>query len=356
MNTKEKIDTIRFAVFADLHYKKGMYASTVADLETVLQRANECDAEFVVHAGDFSNDYLRSPEITRTYLNNRYNLPAYGVYGNHELEGKDNSMDIVTPLLNNREVIWGTANGKIGDGSIAYFYTDIKNFRLICLDTNYSQNPDTYVWEHNTTQSYGPPLENLNEDSIDPIQIAWLDKIVTDAARTGKSCIVVSHGSFSGLWQSSPSSEVVRAIFKKANSIRKGTVILAINGHLHTNRAAVREDVAYFDVNTVRNTLWVPNEQAFPHYDGVICSIMDYDEEGNALSLRDVDISNLRMAKNTWFTAEPLSAIVTVGTDGRIEIEGAESSYLDGIIPKFDLGEEVSPKILSATFKIGDTL
>ena len=39
------------------------------------------------------------------------------------------------------------------------------------------------------------------------------------------------------------------------------------------------------------------------------------------------------MAKNSWFNAEAISAIVTPGEDGRIEIKGAKSSWLAGIAP-----------------------
>ena len=356
MNTKEEKRSIRFAIFADLHYKKGLYASTVQDLETVLARANECGAEFVVHAGDFSNDYISSPEIFEEYLNNKYHLPVYGVYGNHELEKSGTDMSIVSQKLTNRAVVWGTDDGKPGDGSIGYFYTDIRDFRLICLDSNYSFNPDTNRWEHNHSASFGAPAENLYEDSVDSRQLSWLEGVLTDAAKNEKGCIVISHAGFSGMWPSSPSANEVRTIFKRVNEKRSGTVLLSASGHYHTNRAGINDGVLYFDVNTVRNILWVPNSEAYPHYDGVTRRVMEYDECGRALAYRDTDISTLRMAKNTWFSEEPLSAIVTVSKNGRIEIEGAESSYLDGIIPNFDLGEEVSPKILSATFKIGDTL
>lgn len=348
----DKKDSIRFALFADLHYKKGLYASTVDDLTSILNRADKSGAEFVVHAGDFSNDYMRSPEIFREYLDNRYGLSVYGVYGNHELEQTGTTMSTVTPKLTNRDVIWGTDDGKIGDGNIGYFYKDIRSFRLICLDTNYSQNPTTEIWEHNAPSSYGPPTENLMEDSLDPVQLFWLDKVLTDAAVTEKSCIVISHSGFSGLWTSSPSSDKVRAIFKKANAMRKGTVLLAASGHLHTNRAAVNDGVVYFDVNSARNTVWVPNSLAYPHYDRVVRPMPEYDELGNRIAYREAEISSLRMAKNTWFCEEPLSAIVTVSKNGKIEIDGSVSTYLNGIAPNFELGAEVAPEILSKTLII----
>jgi DNA repair exonuclease SbcCD nuclease subunit len=92
-----------------------------------MDRARDDRVDFVLHAGDFSNDYQGSPELVKKYLNNEYDLSVYGVYGNHELESNDNSMELVTPLLtNDTRVIWGTADGKLGDGSIGYYYFEKK--------------------------------------------------------------------------------------------------------------------------------------------------------------------------------------------------------------------------------------
>ena len=132
---------IKFSVFADLHYKYGMYTASVEDLESVLERANSNNVDFVIHCGDICNDYTGSPELYNTYLNNKYGLKVYGIYGNHELEATNNSMEFVTPkLTNDSNVIWGTDDSKIGDGTIAYYYFDVKGFRIVCLDTNYSFN------------------------------------------------------------------------------------------------------------------------------------------------------------------------------------------------------------------------
>ena len=45
---------LKFLVIGDFHYKKNMYASTVADLEAVLQRAHRENVDFVIHTGDFA--------------------------------------------------------------------------------------------------------------------------------------------------------------------------------------------------------------------------------------------------------------------------------------------------------------
>ena len=109
------MNRLKISVFADLHYKQDMYAATVADLEAVMQRAVDEQVELVIHCGDFCNDYPHSPEILKPYLESA--LPVYGCYGNHELEAQNNSMAVVTPLLCNADVVWGTDDGKIGDGS-----------------------------------------------------------------------------------------------------------------------------------------------------------------------------------------------------------------------------------------------
>ena len=346
-----KVRSIRFALFADLHYKKGMYIAGVADLEAIFKRAKESQAELVLHAGDFCNDYQHSVELTDAYLNNSYDLPVYGIYGNHELESPDNAMSNVTPCLTNREVVWGTPDGKIGDGSIAYYYFDVDGFRFICSDMNYSQNPETGEWEHNRSASYCAPKGNLYANSLGRVQLKWIEDVLADAAYTGKKCIFLSHCGVSEFWNSSPDAAAVRALFEKTNAIKQGTVLMAINGHLHTHHLAEKDGVVYFDVNTVRNTKWVSNEQATEHYGGITYPFVEYDDEGNEVASYDRPISELRMAKNQWFSTHPLSAIVTVWENGKIEIDGSESTWLNDIMPLPErIGDGVMPCIKSACF------
>ena len=44
---------IKFLVFADTHYKKGLYRTQVSDLEKIMKRAADEKVDFVVHCGDF---------------------------------------------------------------------------------------------------------------------------------------------------------------------------------------------------------------------------------------------------------------------------------------------------------------
>lgn len=313
---------VKFLVFADFHYKKGMYTPAVSDLEKIFRRAHDEGAEFVVHLGDFSNDYKGSPEAIDAYLNNPYGLPVYGVFGNHELESK-NLMSFVTPRLCNRKVNWGEGE------RVAYWSTDVGNFRLIGLDTNYSRRPDG-VWEHNLDCSSGARSGNVDYNNLGPEQRAWLYETIEDARKKGKKVLTFSHAGFAGTFSSSSDDEEVRKIFASF----PGTVILATSGHLHTDHFDVVENIAYWDVNVCLNGGWRPHEN-YHYTDDMTFLFQDYDEEGKPKGKAFQRAMNSfgSSARSTWFFTEPLSAMVTVTEEGEIEIEGAETRWLYDIEP-----------------------
>lgn len=341
------MEKLTFCLYADLHYKKGMYIPTVDDWNAILDRAIRQEAAFCIHCGDFCNDYSRSSELIHACQENTVGMATYGVYGNHELESAGNSMEVVTPLLCNRPVQWGTKTGAIEDGQVAYYHFDTGAFRIIGLDTNYSLTPDG-TWEHNRTASWGPPAGNTCSNALGPVQLAWLETVLTDAVEEGKHCLIFSHASFAGNWGMSPEGEAVRVLFRQANAQKPGTVLAAFNGHYHTDHAAVVEDVVYIDVNTVRNNLWLPvgNE----HYTTETYRHTDYDAAGQPVSTTDRLLSTLSMAKNTWFSDAPLSAIVTVTADGVVTVEGTEAHWYGGIVPE-TLREGKAPRITSGIYR-----
>ena len=325
---------LKFLVFADLHYKKGMYAVGVEHLQSILDRAASENVDFVIHLGDFCNDYKGSPELTQTYLHNCHNLPVFGIYGNHELESRGNTMELVTPLLCNREVVFA-------DADVGYWYTDIGNYRLIGLDTNYSYNEELQQWEHNREASWGAPNGNIKDHSLSPRQLDWLDSILADTAASNKKALVFSHAGLSGLWPSSPDAQAVRELFQKY----RDTVILSVNGHLHTNHFAVLDNIAYFDVHTVYNGYWTVCSEY--HYDeNHTFSYTDYDSQGKMVDTRPLPLNSLKQAKNTWFFNSPLSAVITISDEYAITIDGSETSWMHGIVPA-NLPEVCKPVISS---------
>lgn len=339
-------NTVKIAFFSDMHYKKGVYAATVENLEAIIERAHDNDVDFIMHGGDFCNNYIDSPEMVNRLVNSKYGYKFYGVYGNHELEGS-NSMENVTPFItNDKSVVWGTDDGSY-DAYTAYYYFECKGVRFICLDTNYSFNPTLNEYEHNRACSYGAPAGNTNAHSLGPRQLEWLEKVLLDAAEKGKRCVVLSHAGFSykfGLFCCDIAK--VRELFDKVNSIKKGTVIASFNGHWHANCYELTNDVLYFNFNAARNICWLSVKN--PHYlEGHNFKYTEYDKEGNAIKSYSRPLSDLRMSPNTWYSEDALNAIVTIDTDGNIEIDGFDSKWLYGIVPPDGVNPCCQPKITS---------
>ena len=326
----------------------------MSDMRVILKRADETDSDFVLSAGDMCNDFLGSPELIQTLYHHTKEdgtiLPAYNIYGNHELEGAGNSMAVVTPTLtNDSHVVWGTADGKM-DTNIGYYYFEKNGFRIVALDSQYSYNPTLGEWEHSRTASWGPPSGNSPTNALGPVQLAWLEEVLTDAAKQNMPCIVVAHDGFSGLFANSSSdAAAVRAIFRKVNNIRVGTVLMCINGHMHTNHQGYNEGVFYLDMNTTRNNWW--QATAVDHYtDDMTYPREWYDTEGNLICITEEPISSLGMGRNTWFSADPISTVVTVYEGGVIKLDGTESNWIYGVAPSGNIWDGIECRSVSGVF------
>ena len=337
---------LKFLVFADFHYFKGVYHAPVDSLRKIMARAATEEVDFVIQMGDFSNHLAASPEIIPPYYGNTYGIPVYGIYGNHELEKCGNTMESINETLCNRPVCFGAEPETDDTG---YWYADVKGYRLIGLDTCYMYHREEDRYYHNSAETWPfvPGTEKPN--SLGTSQLAWLRVTIADAAEKGLKVLVFSHAALSGLWSSAPDADKARAIFAEF----PGTVTLAVNGHLHTDRLAVRDGVAYFDVNTVHNGYWEPYpEHHYPPEQTF--SYVPY--EGGIPGSPEVrPLTSLRQAKNTWFFTEPTSAVVTISeTDGGtdISVDGCETAWEYGIEPPKDLDGAVYPGIRSRSVKI----
>lgn len=312
---------LKFLVLGDFHYKKNMYASTLAHLAAVLARAKNEQVDFVIHTGDFCNDYQGSQELLDAYLNNIYALPVFGIYGNHELETRGNTMSFVTPKLGNQQVVFA-------DVDAGYWYYDIKGYRLIGLDTNYSYNESTGQWEHNLPGSWGPPAENIQKDSLSPAQLSWLDSVLAQAHTQNKRVIIFSHTGLSGEWASSPDAQIVRDCFSKY----PGTVVLSVNGHLHCDHFCVKDSIAYFDVNAAINGFWMLCD-GYHYAQEHTFTREKLDDNNHVIGVEDIPLNTLTQSRNTWYFTDPLSAVIEISDDGKISIEGAKTQWMHGVLP-----------------------
>lgn len=353
MRTPEQNSVLRFLVFSDLHYKKDVNLAGVSDLTFLFARAARSQADFVIHAGDFCNDYIGSPELISEYLSNSIGLPVYGILGNHDLEARGNTIEYVASLLTNQagQVVWGTSDDQINRERISYYYFDKGPFRIVCADTNYSYCPSSGIWQHNPGNSSGTLTGNLYGQSLGPVQLSWLEAVLTEAAGSGKKCIVFSHESINPARSMySPDAEAVQSIFHKVNSMKRGTVLMAINGHTHSNRPPmIINNILFFEVNSARIGYWIPGSP--PHYSDVHTFTRHrYNEDGSVAAVETSPLSSLLEGNSTWFFDRPLSAVVTVHSDGEIGIEGMQAEWVYGVAPE-NVPDFISPQISGGTFR-----
>lgn len=302
---------LKFCIFSDYHYWKTHYPQTADGMGTILARAKEAGADFIIHCGDFCHNAPDAPELVDQYVNNSYGLPAFGVLGNHEVEAADSIKAVLD------------AYGM----SAVCEYRDIGGYRLIILDTNYYRDPESGALLHNPPHSHSRP----DGDHLPPEQLVWLSETVESSP---DPCLIFSHASFECAC-GSPEADRVRDILRRANERHPGRVLLCANGHYHRNSIAKHDGIVWFDVNAVYNVEWKP-----------MC---------NHLLPEDFRAS-ARMAANCCFSRDPLCAIVTV--DGtHIRIDGMESEFLYGASPdklgwndKNEFGRRAETRISSAEF------
>lgn len=316
---------LKFTVIGDFHYNKRQYPTSMEDMAQIIENSHEENVDFILHVGDLCNDYEHSPELLTLLLQNRYDIPVYGVMGNHELE-TNNNPDVVIPYLTNRPVHFGKPI--YNERNAAHWYTDIGDFRLIGLDTNFVFLPETNEWHRK--MRFWKPEGSILDLSLSPLQLQWLDDTIADAEKSGKVVLIASHAPLiKDPWiYESPDYAAAQEIFAKYPK----TVLMALNGHIHTDNFAVRDGIAYFDVNTARLGCW--SHQSQHHYTPEhTFSFTDYDQDGNKLDTIDMPYRDLSQGRNSWFFTDPLWAIVSATKDGHVTVKGRKTQWAYDVIP-----------------------
>lgn len=351
---------MKFTVFSDYHYDSHIDMYGLDGLNKIFKSAFCNNSEFIVHAGDLCHDYGNSPQLMKAYLKNEYGIPVYGAYGNHDNESPYTCLSFVTKCLTNDEnVVWGTSDGAFDGENVTYYYVDKGKFRFIFTDTNHHFFVDEGVIKHTPAGMGEAPIKNTPRHLLGLKQLAWLEKVLLDAAKKNLSCITVSHagfGRFDDFYKvaSGPSDDTkkVRELFNKVNKIKPHTVIMCINGHYHLNHLDVDDGILFFDVNSAMGT-WSGKPKE--HNKDVMFNYLVYDNEGNLVSSTKKSALEIPAIEHRWFMTEPLYAHVTVTDDFKITIEGRESSWVNGEIPPAIDGVmdySTGTKISSGEFKL----
>lgn len=323
------MSVIKLSVFSDYHYNPWVQPWALEGLDAIFARAVENNVDAVTHCGDFMVTTLEhgKPALDR-FLHNPEGLPAFGAYGNHELQGVDS--------LEALNAVYGLNN--------SYYYRDLKGFRLIFLDTNHFIKDG--VLQHYPGHSVGGPDWSYDHNLVGAPQRAWLRETLLASPYP---CIIFSHSTFQvdgttrdpdiGSCNSgSLDAQEIRAIFREVNEAHPNRVLLCINGHYHTNSFATVDGVAYFNVNAAYSGFWsLKKHDCFPKE----------------------FIEKYPHAAQCAYYNDPLNAIVTVSSDGELDIDGAKTTYMYGVTPYMcdpypkPIFGSFEPRITSTHVKLG---
>ena len=299
---------VRFTAFADLHYAPEWFKSEADErLAAIQKRAVESNSDMIVSLGDFSHFPSMAKELIDQYNNTP--VPNYHVLGNHEFD-HDSLEEVVAA--------YGMPN--------AYYSFEFKGFRFIMLDNNsFSEYPGIYF--HYSRRNYFD--HGKGREYIAPEQVEWFRETVKNST---VPCIVMSHASLDYPSQIPNRNDILEII--RASQNTPGRVMLCVNGHNHRNHLSVVDNVAYFDLNSATFD-WVGKPHKFFPEEWY----KKYESVGNQVIFSD-----------------PLSAVITLDTDGNLEIEGVESSFVCGVTREMTGNAEAlypcESKVLSAKVKL----
>ena len=276
--------SLTFLAFADLHHEPQVFPHDApAFLEIILQRATDSHAAFVIQMGDF----LHTPAMNRGLADvyNRFSLPTYNVFGNHDTDQED-----IAYILQ----MYGLER--------SYYHFDSDGYRFIILDPNYARVDGELT-------HYAPAPQAAKRDhhkgEIPPEQLAWLKETIADSPYP---CILCSHQSLErtgGIRNRDDVWEIICA----ANRRKKYSVILCINGHHHCDCCTIVNGVCCLDLNSTS------------YY---------WSDEKNNLYPAEI-YEKFPLASYCLYYKKPLSAVITLSGTEEIRIEGAAGEYITPI-------------------------
>jgi len=315
-----KAKPLKICVFADLHYRPGKWTNSenTSFLEQILDRARRERCDFTIHLGDFMHGVQSAAEKAHLKLYNDFRIPGYHILGNHDQDA--NSW---------RE----TCEAYRMPGG--YYSFDKGGFRFVVLDPNYFCN-EPGVFIHHDNGNYFKRAKNSTINWIPPHEMEWLRDAILNSSLP---CVVLSHQSLErGNGAPVMNAREVREVFNEANRRRPGAVRLVVNGHMHCDNLRILDNILYWDVNSANYQYYGKKHSKYP---------------------KEYIAAHTGAANNIGWT-KPLSAVLSLWSDGRIKIDGSEADWLFGVspadagYPAFDCdGRETLPKIGSCDIKIG---
>lgn len=315
------MNEIKFLVFSDLHHNANVfYTNAEKRLDKIRQRAIDNNVDFVIHAGDLCHSPHTMTDFIKKYHD--FPMPVYHTLGNHEFDNCGYEEILKAYNLDN-----------------GYYYFDKNGFRFIVMDLNQIKNGDELIHYNggDYLKLYNKKTDVFANVSMGDEQRKWLEDTVMSSPYP---CVLFSHQSTERIDSGMLFSEMKKIwdLYEKVNKDKK-RIIMAINGHHHRDNLRIFKNIAFFDINSASMDWLEKPHDKFPK------ELMD----------------NYSLVQHTIVWNEPLSAVVTLKSDGSIKIEGSQSDYFMGV-NRENLGYNISDKdgrlctasIESASIKIED--
>jgi len=242
---KSQDSNFSFGLIADCQYcnvvGEGQRKYSLSDqkLQSCVNHFNTLDLSYVVHLGDFIDKDWESFDVVGP-IYNQLTMPAYHVLGNHDFSVADSLKASVV--------------SKMGLDS-AYYHFEKKGWRFIVLNGNdisfhaYPQGSAQYLAaeEYYTSNEITSPKWN---GAIGPLQMKWLDGVLSKANEQGEKVIVYCHFPIypedqHNLWNA---NEVISTLEKYSN------VKAYINGHNHEGNYGQKNGIHYITMKGMVDT------------------------------------------------------------------------------------------------------
>ena len=306
------MDKIKFLVFADIHHYPKVFCTDAPErFAAIRARAEREKVDFMVSLGD----YCHSPTTFTDFVEESFksSIPMYHVMGNHDTDGATLEETL-----------------KLYRMPAPYYWFERGPFRFIALDTDYYDSSVGCV--HYQYRNYFDFPHT--RETLPPEELEFLEQAIMGS---DKLCVLLSHASLDRVGEAAIGNrDALWAIINRANSDRR-RVLMSLNGHHHRDGLTIIDNVACFDVNSASFDWCSHGHDFFP------------EELRKQYDLVDHQII---------FT-EPLSAIVTLSTDGTIEIDGMKGDFLYGVTREMTdndrtdgAGRPCTPNILSTKIRL----
>ncbi len=299
-----KTKPITFGVCSDIHHDI-MHDAPIR-LQTFVNVANKSKTDFNIQLGDFCLPKKENRILLDIW--ETLNSKGYHVLGNHDMDGGYKKNQVISYL--------SMPNG--------YYSFDKNNWHFVILDSNELEDTDNKEYPKEITNPLNPPKSGYPRN-IGEKQLTWLRK---DLQATDFPVIIFSHHPIDS---SIKNSKQIMAILEEINIDAGWQKILAcFNGHQHLDYEVNINGIWYIKINSMSNK-WMGENYISQRY------------------AKEID-EKFPTIKYTAPYKDPLYAIVTLKTDGSIQVKGTQSTWVG--IPPEDMGylhKYVVPRISSRT-------